>query len=212
MRTPAVRVAAVYELGPDEGDALRALAREDAERACRRAAVTRIDDAAVLAEIARTDPDEDVRAEAVRGLAGLAAEADDVRPRSRRSRQLLGLGRTKEVVLVARDSSSADVRGADRRSARRCRRRLARSAGMPRTARRACARWHVSPMATSFSTSRSSRSTPTPRSLRSSAIDRSRGADGHLAARAQQGGRTARARKASRHRGAARAVPARSPR
>ena len=79
---PAVRVAAVYELGPDETDTLHALAREDAEPRVRRAAVTRIDAAGVLAEVARTDPDEDVRAEAVRGLAGLAAEADDLAARS----------------------------------------------------------------------------------------------------------------------------------
>ena len=74
---PTVRVATVYELGPDESDALHALAREDTEPRVRRAAVTRIDEAAVLGEIARADPDEQVRAEAVRGLAGIAAEADD---------------------------------------------------------------------------------------------------------------------------------------
>ena len=38
---PAVRAAAVYDLGPDEAEALRALAREDAEARVRRAAVTR---------------------------------------------------------------------------------------------------------------------------------------------------------------------------
>ena len=75
---PSVRAAAVYDIGPDEGDALRALAREDADPRVRRAAVTRLDDAGALAEIARTDPDEEVRTEATRGLAGLAAEADDV--------------------------------------------------------------------------------------------------------------------------------------
>jgi len=107
---PTVRVAAVYELGPDEVDTLHALAREDAEARVRRAAVTRIDEAGVLGEIARTDPDEDVRAEAVRGLAGLAAEADDPLQAMDAVRQLMALGRTKEIVLVARDSSSADVR------------------------------------------------------------------------------------------------------
>jgi len=61
---PAVRAAAVYELGPEEADALRALAREDAEARVRRAAAARLDDPGVLAEIARTDPDEDVRSEA----------------------------------------------------------------------------------------------------------------------------------------------------
>src|SRR5918912_697497 len=75
---PTVRAAAVYELGPDEAEALRALAREDGEARVRRAAVTRLDDVAVLSEIARTDPDEDVRAEAIRNLAGLGAEARDV--------------------------------------------------------------------------------------------------------------------------------------
>ncbi len=109
---PSVRAAAVYELGPDEGDALRALAREDPDARVRRAAVTRIDDISVLADVARTDPDEDVRNEAIRGLAGLAAEADDVSSATDAVRQLLGLGRTKEVVVVARASTSVGVRAA----------------------------------------------------------------------------------------------------
>jgi len=107
---PAVRVAAVYEFGPDDADALHTVAREDAEARVRRAAVSRIDDVLVLADVARTDPDEDVRAEAVRGLAGIGAEADDAAQAIAAVRQLLALGRTKELVLVARDSSSADVR------------------------------------------------------------------------------------------------------
>ena len=109
---PSVRAAAVYDLGPDESEALHALAREDAEPRVRRAAVTRLDDLAVLGDIARTDPDEDVRTEAIRGLAGIAAEADEVTQAIEASRQLLALGRTKEIVLVARDSSSAAVRAA----------------------------------------------------------------------------------------------------
>ena len=107
---PTVRVAAVYELGPDESDALHALAREDAEARVRRAAVTRIDAAGVLGEVGRTDPDEEVRAEAVRGLAGIAAEADDFAQAVDAVRQLMALGKTKEIVLVARDSLSAEVR------------------------------------------------------------------------------------------------------
>ena len=107
---PAVRAAAVYELGPDDADALHTLAREDAEARVRRAAVTRIDAAAVLGEVSRTDPDEEVRAEAIRGLAGIAAEADDFAQAIDAVRQLMALGRTKEIVLVARDSSSAEVR------------------------------------------------------------------------------------------------------
>src|SRR5688500_15951947 len=96
---PAVRAAAVYDLGPDEADALRALAREDAEARVRRAAVMRLDDVGVLGDIARTDPDEDVRAEAIRGLAGLAAESDEASRATEVVRQLLSLGRTKEVEI-----------------------------------------------------------------------------------------------------------------
>jgi hypothetical protein len=109
---PSVRAAAVYEIGPEEADALRALAREDADARVRRAAVTRLDDVTVLADIASTDPDEEVRSEAVRGLAGLAAEADDVSAATTAVRQLLVLGRTKEVVVVARASTSSEVRSA----------------------------------------------------------------------------------------------------
>src|SRR6185503_16794298 len=109
---PSVRAAAVYELGPEDGEALRALAREDADTRVRRAAVTRLDEADVLADIARTDPDEEVRGEAIRGLAGLAAEADDVSAATDAVRHLLAVGRVKEVVVVARASTSAAVREA----------------------------------------------------------------------------------------------------
>src|SRR5688572_14069147 len=107
---PGVRAAAVYELGPDESDALRLLAREDAEARVRRAAVTRLSDVAVLGDIGRTDPDEDVRAEAIRGLAGLAAEADEVERAGDAVRQLVALGRFKEVVVAARENRDPRVR------------------------------------------------------------------------------------------------------
>ena len=107
-----MRAAAVYDIGPEEGEALLALAREDADTRVRRAAVTRLDDLDVLADIARTDPDEEVRGEAIRGLAGLAAEADDVSAATDAVRHLLAVGRVKEVVVVARASTSAAVRDA----------------------------------------------------------------------------------------------------
>ena len=107
---PGVRAAAVYELGPDESDALRLLAREDGEARVRRAAVTRLSDIGVLGDIGRTDPDEDVRAEAIRGLAGLAAEADDVDRAADAVRQLVALGRFKEVVVAARENRDPRVR------------------------------------------------------------------------------------------------------
>jgi Arc/MetJ-type ribon-helix-helix transcriptional regulator len=109
---PGVRSAAVYELGPDEADALLALAREDQDSRVRRAAVGRISEVDVLGEIGRTDPDEDVRGEAIRGLAGLAAETQEPDKASEVVRQLLMLGRLKEVVVVARENPSSTVRGA----------------------------------------------------------------------------------------------------
>jgi hypothetical protein len=109
---PAVRAAAVYELGPDDAEALRALAREDVEARVRRAAVARLDDVDALGDIARSDPDEDVRAEAIRGLAGLAAETDDVDRATVVVRQLVAIGRHKEVVVVARENPHAGVRAA----------------------------------------------------------------------------------------------------
>jgi hypothetical protein len=109
---PAVRAAAVYDLRPDDADALRTLAREDAEARVRRAAVTRLDDVTLLGEIARTDPDEEVRADAIRGLAGLAAEATGVDAAIDAVRQLLALGRGKEVVVVARENSNSAIREA----------------------------------------------------------------------------------------------------
>ena len=110
---PGVRAAAVYELGPDEGEALRLLAREDTEARVRRAAVTRLSDIAVLGDIGRTDPDEDVRAEAIRGLAGLAAEADEVDRASEAVRHLIALSRFKEVVVAARENPDPHIRATD---------------------------------------------------------------------------------------------------
>jgi hypothetical protein len=109
---PAVRSAAVYDLGPDDGEALRALARDDAEARVRRAAVSRLDDPAVLGEVARTDPDEEVRMEAIRHLAGLATEGADVARTVAIVQDLLALARSREVVVIVRESRHADVRAA----------------------------------------------------------------------------------------------------
>jgi hypothetical protein len=109
---PAVRAAALYDLGPNDGDALRSVVREDPEARVRRAAVARVEDADLLVEVAASDPDDDVRTEAVRGLSGLAVEADDPARATALARQLLALGRTKEVVATARDNAHSAVREA----------------------------------------------------------------------------------------------------
>jgi len=109
---PAVRAAAVYDLGPDDHEALKALAREDAEARVRRAAVTRVNEVAVLGDIARTDPDEDVRAEAIRNLAGIAAETSSVAVALEVGRLFLAMGRPREVVLIVRENASLEIRQA----------------------------------------------------------------------------------------------------
>jgi hypothetical protein len=109
---PAVRAAAVFELGDDEEDTLVALAREDVDARVRRAAVARVESVVTLGEIGRTDPDEEVRSEAIRGLAGIAAETGDVATAVAAVRELLALNRTKEIVVIARDNASAAVREA----------------------------------------------------------------------------------------------------
>jgi hypothetical protein len=109
---PQVRAAAVNDLGPDEGEVLRALAREDAEARVRRAAVARLDDVATLGEVAKTDPDSDVRNEATRQLTGIGVETRDPIKAVEVARQLIEGGRVKDVAVIARDSTHAEVRSA----------------------------------------------------------------------------------------------------
>jgi hypothetical protein len=109
---PTVRAAAVYDLGPDEGDVLRALAREDAEARVRRAAVARLDDVSTLGDISKTDPDSDVRNEAARQLTGIGAETRDPVKAVEVARQLIEAGRLKEVAVIARDNAAIEVRSA----------------------------------------------------------------------------------------------------
>ncbi len=101
---PAVRAAAALECGPDDAEALSALVRDDPDARVRRTAVSRLTEPALLADVARTDPDDDVKAEAVRGLAGLAAEATDVDTASALTRALGDLGRTRELASIAKQA------------------------------------------------------------------------------------------------------------
>src|SRR5215510_8696896 len=68
----AVRAEAVLRLGADEHETLLALARGDEDARVRRAAVKRIQDPAVLAELAEKDADESVREEAALHLVAAA--------------------------------------------------------------------------------------------------------------------------------------------
>jgi hypothetical protein len=109
---PQVRAAAIHDLGPDEGEVLRALAREDAEARVRRAAVIRLDDIAILGEVSKTDPDVDVRNEATRQLTGIGVETRDPVKAVDAARQLIEGGRVKDVAVIARDNTHVEVRSA----------------------------------------------------------------------------------------------------
>jgi exonuclease SbcC len=107
---PSVRVAAVYEIGVDDRAALVALARDDSDARVRRAAASRLSDPAVLGDLLRTDPDGDVRAEALRQLVGVAAETADEEIARHAIGQLAEAGRQKELAVVARESAHAGVK------------------------------------------------------------------------------------------------------
>src|SRR4029453_10011983 len=62
---PAVRLAAVREMRPDDRERLATIATSDADVRVRRAAIERLDDPELLARIATTDADP-----ALRELAG----------------------------------------------------------------------------------------------------------------------------------------------
>jgi hypothetical protein len=107
---PSVRMAAVYEAGPGDAELLVSLARDDAEARVRRAAASRLSDVTVLGDLLRTDPDPDVRAEALRQLVGVAAETSEEAVAQNVARQLADAGRVKELTIVARDSPHAGVK------------------------------------------------------------------------------------------------------
>jgi len=73
----AVRAEAVLRLPASDHELVLALAREDADAHVRRAAVKRLDEVAVLAEIAASDADPGVRDEAGGRLAHVAVHAHD---------------------------------------------------------------------------------------------------------------------------------------
>src|SRR6185436_11513029 len=109
---PSVRAAAVYELGPEDGEALRALAREDADTRVRRAAVTRLDEADVLAVVARASTSAEVREAIVdlledqKALGSLSRHAAD---NSTRLRALARVTDAEELLNVALKAEHTDV-------------------------------------------------------------------------------------------------------
>ena len=106
---PAVRAEAVLKLPASDHELVLALAREDADAHVRRAAVKRLSEVGVLAQIAGEDADAQVREEAASRLAHVAIhEHDEAQART----AVAGLKDPKPLTLVAKGASLAAAREA----------------------------------------------------------------------------------------------------
>ena len=104
-----MRAEAVLRLPASDHELILALAREDADARVRRAAVKRLSEVAVLAEIAAGDGDLGVREEAAGRLVHVAVhEQDEAQGRA----AVLGLREAKHLASVAKGASLAGVREA----------------------------------------------------------------------------------------------------
>ncbi|HEY8231475.1 MAG TPA: DUF349 domain-containing protein [Vicinamibacteria bacterium] len=106
---PAVRAEAVLRLPASDHELVLALAREDEDPHVRRAAVKRLSEVAVLAEIAGRDADAHVREEAAGRLVHIALnEHDEAQARA----AVAGLNDAKSLTLVAKGAALASLREA----------------------------------------------------------------------------------------------------
>jgi hypothetical protein len=106
---PAVRLAALQDLEDDDLDALRALAIDDADARVRRAAVRRLGDPQLLAEIARGDADESVREQATLLLVSLATVGADEAEVTVAEAALGGLSDQRHLAAVAKSATVESV-------------------------------------------------------------------------------------------------------
>ncbi len=103
---PLQRVAGVRQLPPEDQEALTSIARTDPDPRVRRAALHRVRDGLVLAELARNDAEASVREEACELLLRVAIEKDD--PAAEQA--LEALSDQKHLVAASREARSAVVR------------------------------------------------------------------------------------------------------
>jgi hypothetical protein len=106
---PAVRAEAVLRLPSSERDALVAIAREDEEPRVRRAAAKKLADAEALADLARSDPDDGVRDEAMGRLVHLVVHATE---EGALAEALVAVGEPRHLATVARSAAHASIREA----------------------------------------------------------------------------------------------------
>jgi uncharacterized protein DUF349 len=107
-KDPEIRASAVRQLGPDQQELIRAIAREDEDPRVRRLAVRKLSDIPSLAAIGREDTDAGVRSEATENLEHMAMEAEEgvALP------ALEALGDARHMVAAARSARHVSVRRA----------------------------------------------------------------------------------------------------
>ena len=108
---PNIRIEAIHELDPSDTDALTAFAKDDSDARVRRAAVARISDTAVLADIVRNETEASVRDHALGQLVEQASK-HDADTAMRAVSALASLGKEKELVQVAKATGPDAVRRA----------------------------------------------------------------------------------------------------
>ena len=102
---PAARVAFVESLPLSEKDAIGAAAREDDDPRVRRAAVAKLMDPALLAEVIRDDKDETVRAQAATMLRDIALEAFEEVGEAEAARAIDVIADQKALAHVAKTAT-----------------------------------------------------------------------------------------------------------
>ena len=108
---PNIRIEAIHELDPSDTDALTAFAKDDSDARVRRAAVARISDTAVLADIVRNETEASVRDHALGQLVEQASK-HDADTAMRAVSALASLGKEKELVQVSKATGPDAVRRA----------------------------------------------------------------------------------------------------
>jgi Domain of Unknown Function (DUF349) len=103
----AVRAEAVLRLGAADHETILALARGDEDARVRRAAVKKIQEPAVLAELAEKDADETVREEAAVHLVAVAVHAPEA---AVGEVAVAGLRDARHLATVAKTAARAEVR------------------------------------------------------------------------------------------------------
>jgi len=108
---PAVRLQGVQEIEDADQESLATLATDDPDARIRRAAISRVTDAAVLAALVRNDADPSTREHAA-GRLSTVAELTDEALAIAAITALAALGRQRELANVARASEVQSVRRA----------------------------------------------------------------------------------------------------